>query len=229
MLKRARSAGLIAALGVLIAAVALASCGGDGDEQAAPNVVQPGAPGEPARTLSEDELANLESPKYNDADVRFMQGMVHHHAQALAMTALAPRNRAGRDVRLIARRIALSQDAEFELMRDWLLDRGQAAPTLHKAHGHAHGVLAGVRMPGMLTQARLDRLRAARGPSFDRLFLRDMTFHHQGALTMVGRLYDQGGGLESASDAFARHVYADQEIEIGRMQELLATLEDDAK
>jgi uncharacterized protein (DUF305 family) len=138
------------------------------------------------------------------------------------MTSLAPKNGAGRDVRLIAKRISLSQKPEIDVMRRWLLARGQQAPVLHAAHGHAHGILSGQLMPGMVTKRQLNRLRAARGKAFDRLFLRDMIFHHEGALSMVHRLYTQGGGLQSASDAFARHVEADQGIEIARMREVLA-------
>jgi uncharacterized protein (DUF305 family) len=51
-----------------------------------------------------------------------------------------------------------------------------------------------------------------------------MIRHHEGALTMVRQLYGTGGGRESEADAFARHVVADQSIEIARMQELLAEL-----
>ena len=204
-------------MGVLL--LALAGCSGGDDEpeaQPAPHVVQPGAPGEPSHTLSEDDLAELEPPAYTDADVRFVQGMIHHHQQALEMTSLAPRNGAGRDVRLIARRIQLSQEAEIELMNVWLRERGEAG-----SGGHHAGML----MPGMLTEAQLNRLRAARGDSFDLRFLRSMIQHHQGALTMVRRLYAQGGGQEPATDFLARNVDSDQQVEIERMAGLLAELE----
>jgi uncharacterized protein (DUF305 family) len=51
-----------------------------------------------------------------------------------------------------------------------------------------------------------------------------MIRHHEGALAMVQELYATGGGLEPASDRFAREVDADQGIEIRRMRELLADL-----
>jgi len=77
-------------------------------------------------------------------------------------------------------------------------------------------------MPGMLTERQLAQLGRAKGRPFDRLFLEFMIRHHEGALTMVRRLYAAGGGLESEADSFARHVEADQRIEIARMQQLLA-------
>jgi uncharacterized protein (DUF305 family) len=210
------------------AGLALGACSGGAGEQVEgqttgeipPNIVQPGAPGQPSRTLSADDLANMPTERYSDADVSFMQGMIHHHAQALRMTALVPRRTDSADIRLLARRIDASQVTEIEQMRRWLTRRGEPAPTLHRAHGHAHGVGQG-RMPGMLSDAQLRRLEGARGAAFDRLFLRDMIQHHQGALAMVQQLYGANGGLESEADAFARSVDADQNIEIARMQSML--------
>ena len=156
--------------GTLLAAAALvAGCGGDDDSsqptltgETAPNIVQPGAPGEPSRTLSLEELAQLESPEHGDLDTAFMQGMIHHHAQALQMTALVPERSASDDVQTLARRIDVSQEGEIELMSDWLKQRGEAAPELHRAHGHAHGG-GQVLMPGMLTNAELQELERTDG------------------------------------------------------------------
>jgi uncharacterized protein (DUF305 family) len=195
--------------------------------ETAPNVVQPGAPGEGTRTLTPEELENVERTGHTEADVRFMQGMIHHHAQALRMTSLVPRRSTRRDIALLAKRIDLSQTSEIELMRKWLEARNEAAPELHPAHGHAHGTGQGRLMPGMLTEPQLKRLARARGSAFDLLFLRSMIYHHRGAVKMVEELYAGNGGSESEIDAFARHVDSDQQIEIDRMQDLLAKLRAD--
>lgn len=215
-----------AALG---AALVLAGCStgsSDSDEgqstgEVAPNIVQPGAPGEASRTLSVEELAELAGTEHGDVDVAFMQGMIHHHAQALRMTALVPERGTSAKVELLAKRIDVSQEGEIELMSDWLKERGESAPELHRIHGHAHGD-GQVLMPGMLREQELEQLAAASGEEFDRLFLEFMIRHHEGALTMVEQLYAADGGLESSVDAFARHVDSDQLIEIARMRELLA-------
>jgi uncharacterized protein (DUF305 family) len=210
-----------------VAGLALAACSGDDEQVAgqttgevAPNIVQPGAPGQPSQTLSAQDLANLPKERYTDADVTFMQGMIHHHAQALRMTALVPRRTTNGEIRLLARRIDASQVTEIDQMRNWLTRRGEPAPMLHRAHGHAHGVGQG-QMPGMLNDAQLRKLEGARGAAFDRLFLRYMIQHHHGALVMVQRLYADDGGAESEADAFARSVDSDQMIEIERMQGML--------
>lgn len=192
--------------------------------ETAPNIVQPGAPGEGTRTLTPEELENIERTGHTEADVRFMQGMIQHHAQALRMADLVPARSTRRQIRQLAKRIDLSQQSEIELMRSWLEARNEEAPDLHRVHGHAHGAGLGRRMPGMLTEEQLDRLAATRGAAFDRLFLESMIRHHQGAVTMVVDLYAGGDGAEPEIDALARSVDADQQIEIDRMRKLLRVL-----
>lgn len=217
---------------LLTLALICAGCNTGSDEpeakgETAPNIVQPGAPGEGTRTLTPEELENIERTQHTEADVRFMQGMIHHHAQALRMTSLVRTRSTRRDIALLAKRIDLSQTSEIELMRSWLEARNEAAPELHRIHGHAHGLGQGRLMPGMLTEQQLKRLARARGVAFDRLFLRSMIHHHRGAVTMVEQLYAGNAGAESEIDSFARHVDADQQIEIDRMRKLLTKLRPD--
>jgi uncharacterized protein (DUF305 family) len=80
-------------------------------------------------------------------------------------------------------------------------------------------------MPGMVSAGKLARLEAAEGREFNRLFLEYMIRHHRGALTMVRRLAAANGGAEPEIGLFTRHVEADQNIEIDRMQDLLAELD----
>jgi uncharacterized protein (DUF305 family) len=210
------------------AAVLLGGCFGGSDDpqpsgEAEPAIVQPGAPGEPSRSLSSDELATIESTKHTQADVDFMRGMIHHHAQALVMTSLVRERSASKDIPLLARRMEISQESEIEVMERWLTDRGEQPPDAED-HKHDHGAGGGL-MPGMVSPDKLARLAAADGRAFDRRFLDYMIHHHQGALTMVSRLLAANGGAEPEIGAFTRHVEADQDIEIGRMQELLVGLE----
>lgn len=205
-------------------ALALVGCSGEGGDEASgetstgPTVVQPGAPGEQPRELTPEEVEGLELPTHTDADVGFMQHMVVHHQQALAMTAMVPTRTARKDLPLLARRLELSQDDEIVRMQSWLEARGEE-PTHEAAHDHA------IHVPGMLTQEELAALEAASGRRFDRLFLRSMIRHHQGALAMVTQLEADGGGQEPEISSFVAHVVADQTIEIGRMLELLAKLD----
>ena len=167
---------------------------------------------------------------YTAADVRFMQQMIHHHAQALRMAALVP-TRSGRDdIRILAERIDASQQAEIEAMRHWLEERHEVAPgpaMHHMAAAADSGDMSGMLMPGMLTPAQMAALAAARGAAFDRLFLEGMIRHHEGALTMVAELLaTSGGGEEPQLFGFASDVDSGQRAEIRRMQGILATLPD---
>jgi uncharacterized protein (DUF305 family) len=184
--------------------------------QTAP-IIQPGAPGQPSRVITAEKAADTSGVRFTEADVRFMQGMIAHHAQALEMTALVADRTADAELRKLALRIEMSQADEIEMMEAWLTARGQALPDPHAHHGPDHA-----RMPGMLTAAEMQRLAAAKGVAFERLFLEFMIKHHDGALVMVKDLYSSpGAGQEPEIFAFASDVEADQFMEIRRMAIML--------
>ncbi len=190
-----------------------------------PPIVQPGAPGGASRLISAEEASDLAGIQYSEADVRFMQGMISHHAQALEMTALLA-TRSERDVmHQLAKRIELSQEDEIRMMQDWLRTRGQEVTDVN-AH-HAHGAHL---MPGMLTAEEMSQLEQAGGIAFDRLFLELMIKHHRGALTMVDELLaQQGAAQDSQIFAFTSDITSDQGMEIDRMDVMLAELSPDPR
>jgi uncharacterized protein (DUF305 family) len=162
-------------------------------------------------------------PAYVAADVSFMSGMIHHHAQAVLMAGWAPTHEASPSLRALCERIVVGQRDEIALMQRWLQDRHESIPD--PAHDRMPGMERLVMMPGMVTAEQLVQLDQARGPEFDRLFLRFMIQHHQGAITMVNQLFgSHGGGEEETVFRFASDVYADQSTEIDRMRKMLAAL-----
>lgn len=171
---------------------------------------------------------------WTEADARFMSMMIGHHAQAVEMSRLAPTNQAGATVSRLAERIINAQEDEIAAMQTWLRDRGQPVPrpgdtsAMHHGAGeHAAGHDAGghAAMPGMLTDAQMAQLRAARGPEFDRLFLALMIQHHRGAVSMVQQLFGSHGAAQDETVfKFASDVSVDQTTEIERMQRMLADL-----
>ncbi len=209
------------AAALLLLSVALVGCRGAAAQQAPP-IVQPGAPGQSGRVLTAEQAANLQAARVTDADVKFMQGMIGHHAQALEMTALLETRTKSDDMRKLAERIEVSQSDEIKMMQHWLRDHGKPVPDAH-AH-HAHGATL---MPGMLTPEEMSRLAAVTGPEFDRLFLAFMIKHHQGALVMVKELFaSPGAGQESEINRFAADVDADQRMEIDRMAAMWASVKE---
>src|SRR5215472_16652368 len=89
----------------------------------APVVVQPGAPGQPTKTLPSTTHATL--PSASKADVEFMQGMIMHHAQAVEMTALIPSHTGNPELRTLGERISRSQSDEIRFMKRWLAARDE--------------------------------------------------------------------------------------------------------
>jgi uncharacterized protein (DUF305 family) len=164
--------------------------------------------------------ADTTRPTHTAADVRFMQGMIAHHGQAVTMAALVPGHSRRADMRLLAERIDVSQKDEIAMMRRWLTKRGAEVPDPSAHQHHAGG---DALMPGMLTEAELAQLGQASGAEFDRLFLTFMIRHHEGALTMVAGLFaSRGAAQEPEIFSFASEVDADQRAEIARMRAMLA-------
>ena len=187
--------------------------------QSAP-IVQPGVPGKPSRIITSEEAAKS-TPGVSTADVKFMQGMIGHHAQAVEMTELLETRTRSAEMRKLGQRIQVSQDDEMKMMREWLTAHGAAVPG-----EHAHHAPGAPLMPGMLTSQEMERLRTVSGEAFDRLFLEHMIKHHEGALVMVKDLFATPGAAQDADIyAFASDVNADQRMEIARMAAMLKELQ----
>lgn len=158
-----------------------------------------------------------QSAIYTKADVRFMQGMIAHHAQAIYMSSMAVSHGAEPHLLKLAQKISQSQTAEIALMQGWLNANGQfATDTSSWRH---------MMMPGMLTTAQLTQLDNAKGKEFDRLFLTFMIQHHEGALKMVKDLFaSPNAGQDVDVSVFATDVHTVQTAEIGIMRQMLNSL-----
>ena len=211
---------------VLVTAVGLAACNGATEQAAqsapttgaqAPAIVQPGAPGQASQVVSSVPAVNHNN--FTDADVKFMQGMIHHHSQALQMVAMIASHTKAPQLIAMGQKIQLSQSGEIQMMNEWLTVRKQTTPMMNPDgtvmdHGEAP-------MPGMLTPEQMKALDAARGAKFDELFLTGMIQHHKGALKMVAEVRQAGGGKETNIGDFLNEVDNDQRMEIVRMYGLL--------
>ncbi|MHA7899891.1 MAG: DUF305 domain-containing protein [Henriciella sp.] len=189
-------------------------------------IVQPGAPGQPAKALTADEAATIADTSYSTDDVRFMQDMIPHHQQAVEMSALVADRTNNQDIVDIAGRIDGSQADEIEFMTSWLTDRGEATPGEH-AH---HGTHMSHEMMGMATPEQMSQLAASDGVAFDELFLTLMIRHHEGAVTMVEDLLDKpGSAYDPVLFDFVNDITNDQTAEIERMNALLEGLSPDPR
>jgi uncharacterized protein (DUF305 family) len=207
---------------LLLAASAslVAACKSTSPTSTGTRILQPGAPGQDTKTISTAQATDLSKVQATEADIKFMQGMIGHHAQAVEMVELLNQNTTNPEMKLMGLRIKMSQEDEMKMMRKYLEDRGAAVPGPH-AHHEPGGF-----MPGMLTSEEMAQLAAAKDKEFDRLFLRGMIKHHGGALRMVQDLFNTpGAGQEGGIFAFASDVEADQRMEIERMGMMLKEIE----
>jgi uncharacterized protein (DUF305 family) len=205
---------------VFLAIALTGACRSTGGVDAKAPIIQPGAPGQASHAVSAATATDLSQVQFIGADIKFMQGMIGHHTQAIEMTELLPSRTASADMKKLAQRIQVSQIDEIKMMQGWLQSRGQPIPAPGAMHMHGATL-----MPGMLTDDEMAALAAAKGAEFDRLFLSGMIKHHNGALTMVSELFaSPGAAQESEVFAFASDVDADQRMEINRMSTMLKEL-----
>jgi uncharacterized protein (DUF305 family) len=199
-------------------------------------IVQPGAPGESSKTLT-TAPPSVPARVLTEADVRFMQGMIHHHSQAVEMTDLLRTRGRDKNLQELGKRISISQTDEIQFMRQWLQDRGKPVPMEHMNHmamdhmamtHESSGSMSGMdmspmpMMPGMLSPQQMDALAKATGRPFDRLFLTGMIQHHRGALVMVQDLFETAGaGQDNVLYDFATDIDNTQRAEIEIMQRML--------
>ncbi|SEG90949.1 Uncharacterized conserved protein, DUF305 family [Nonomuraea solani] len=177
-------------------------------------VILPGKPGAAARTATPGQRVGPTPSPTVAADVRFAEGMIPHHRQALEMTSLVNERTTTPGTLAIARSITAAQTPEIKAMTGWLSELGRSVPA-----GHGHQQAAAY---GMATQEQLNALRAAKGGAFDRLFLQLMTRHHEGAVKMAGE--ELADGRDRRMRMMAKDVYSGQSIEIGRMRKVLESL-----
>lgn len=189
------SRGLVAAAAAL---VVLAGCSG-ADTAPAP-ATSTSAPGAVATA-------------HAASDVAFVQGMIPHHEQAVAMADLAATRAASPEVQDLAGRIRAAQGPEIDRMNALLTGWGVPRP----APGSAMSGMVG--MSGMMSPEQMRGLETATGAAFDRAFLEMMVAHHTGAVEMARTELAQGQSPEAKS--LAREIIDAQQTEIAQMQVLL--------
>jgi uncharacterized protein (DUF305 family) len=196
------------------------------DQKTTPPIVQPGAPGQETKDIDPDTASDIADTSFTPDDVEFMQGMIIHHHQAMVMSDMAEDRTNSNSVLDLAGRIKVTQDDEIDFMQNWLRDRGEDAPNPENQNDmHAHH-----NMSGMATPEELEELRKNKSTNFDRLFLKLMINHHDGAIKMVDKLRKQrGSAYDPILNEFASDVVNDQAVEIERMNYLLVTLSEDPR
>lgn len=194
------------------------------DNPSNPTIIQPGAPGESSKNLDPKAASNIADTSYINADVRFLQGMIVHHEQAILMSAMADKRTNNKTIVDLAKRIDVSQDDEINFMESWLAERNENIADMSKKN-HMH-----MDMVGMATPKQLGNLADSKSTDFDRLFLQLMIAHHDGALKMVKELKKySGSAYDPILNEFVSDLINDQGVEIERMNTIAVGLSDDPR
>ena len=184
----------------LTAALTLSSCAG----------------GSPA-TESSGSADATAATAFNDADVSFAQMMLPHHEQAVNMSDdLLAKEDIDQGVLDLAAEIKATQTPEIAQLRGWLTDWNAEENSMPGMGGMGDG------SNGMMSNEDMMALQDASGTEASRLFLTQMTAHHQGAVAMAQLEVDNGDN--SDAQAMAANIVETQTAEIAVMAELLATL-----
>ena len=190
--------------------------------QTQPPIVRPGPPGGTTKVVSPDEAANLSGIRYSAADVRFMQEMISHHAQALKMTGLAAERVEKDAVRNLAKEFAGTLEADVNMMKEWLTARGQKIEAAPAQDGRV--------VPGMAKAEDMSRLEGAKGVELDRQFLALIIQNQRGATTMAEDLLaEEGAAQDPKLFEFASDIKGDRSVAIEKMDVMLADLSPDPR
>ncbi len=214
-------------LGVLAAAASLtvlAACSDGGSTSGASSTAAPTSIAAPADAASS-------SAAHNAADTAFVQGMIPHHSQAVAMAEIAAQRATDPRVKQLAARIQQAQGPEIEQLRGFLVAWGEPETATtgstgsmggmdHGSTGQSSGSAAG--MGGMMSDQQMQQLQQAGGAEFDRMFLQMMVEHHNGAVAMAQTEVTEGQNAEAK--ALAQKIIDDQRAEITEMQNLSPTI-----
>ncbi|MCB1037086.1 MAG: DUF305 domain-containing protein, partial [Acidobacteria bacterium] len=189
-------------------------------------IIHPGAPGEPSRELNAQEAIEIAETRFSPDDLQFMHDMIPHHHQALEMAELVADRTNRPELIDVAGRINASQSDEIRFMQRWLEERGESVPD-PSAH---HAMHTSHKMAGMATPEQMAELAASKGTAFDRMFLKLMITHHDGAVKMVKELLEQpGSAYDPVLFEFTSDITNGQTAEIERMNALLVQLSSDPR
>ena len=187
-------------------------------------IILPSAPGIESIEIDEKKAIAIADTSYSSHDVHFLQMMILHHEQAIILSKLVPSRTNTENIVDLASRIDSSQEDEILFMNSWLDERGEKSTGFHN---HDHKM---INMSGMASDEDIARLEGLDGVEFDRLFLKLMINHHDGAIEMVDELRDQAGtAYDPVLNEFISDLTNDQAIEIERMNNLLINLSTDPR
>ncbi len=165
---------------------------------------------------------NRATPDPNAVDIGFLQDMRTHHEQAvnLALYYLSLDD-TDPELRVMAREIAFGQGIDIGRMIQLLRQYGATETNESDvAMSWMNEPTPNDRMPGLASDADIDKLLASSGSDADKQFVDLMVAHHQGGGHMAQYAVDHANEIEVRRFAFA--MLASQTSEIDELRALIA-------
>ena len=106
------------------------------EDSGEPKIIQPGPPGSYSKILDAEDASNIANTSYTVADVKFLQGMIVHHEQAVLMSSYVESRTNNKTILDLAKRIDVSQVDEINFMESWLKARNEVVSMDHMDHGN---------------------------------------------------------------------------------------------
>jgi uncharacterized protein (DUF305 family) len=172
-------------------------------------------------------LGNDSEPGDQSPEAGFARDMSVHHAQAVEMAFIVRDGTDDPDIRTMAYDIINTQRAQIGMFSGWLqqweLPQTSVRPPMEWTdHGNSDSMVESYDdMPGMASDADVQKLRDATGARAEILFLELMIEHHQGGVEMAEAVLPLTERPEVTY--LADTIVAGQQAEIATMEGMLAT------
>lgn len=148
---------------------------------------------------------SLKPLKGKEFEVMFLKHMIHHHQMAVEMAEFATTNTKRAELNKLGKEIISGQKSEIDQMTDWL----------KSWHSETPGSMD--QMPGMDKMMKeMEALKATKDAEFDKMFLKQMSHHHRGAVMMAKLVGDRTDRAELKQ--LANQIIKEQTREIEEMK-----------
>ena len=149
-----------------------------------------------------------ESASFNDADVAFAQMMIPDHEMTAKMGELAQKKAASKELKSLAVDLQQGESEAVDKLGGLLQDWGK--PT--------SGDMAGMDMPGAMTDKDMGMLESMNGMEFDMMFAEMMIKHHEGSLKMARD--EQAKGANPDAKAMAADMLERQQAQVDKLRKI---------
>ena len=184
-----------------IAALLLSACGTQ-------NTSSAGQSGDTGAMPGMTQSAAGTDASFNDADVAFAQTMIPDHQMTAKMAELAKQKATSKDLKTLAAQMLEGQQKATTTLQGWLKSWGKAATA----------DMAGMSMPGAMTDKDMTMLKSMKGMNFDMMFAQLMAKHHEGSIQMAKD--EQAKGANSKAKAMAAAMATTLQAQIEQLHKI---------